>query len=67
MSAEWRYAVVTGTTPLTIRLDGDDAPLADETTGDPIVPEYLGAAPPNGARVWVQMTTGAPIIHGVIT
>ncbi|NUQ31339.1 MAG: hypothetical protein HOP99_00695 [Dermatophilaceae bacterium] len=60
MSAEWRYATVTGTSPLRIRFDGDDDPR-DGT------PEHLGTAPPLGSRVWVQMTTGAPIIHGVIT
>ena len=56
----WRYAVVTGTAPLEITFDGEDAPFD-------ITPEHLGAAPPLGARVWVQMTSGAPIIHGVIS
>jgi len=58
--AEWRYATVTATGPLRIEFDGDDDPLD-------VTPEHLGAAPTVGARVWVQMTSGAPIIHGVIS
>lgn len=57
----WRYATVTDVAPTRITFDGDDDELD-------VTPEHLGSSsPPLGARVWVQVTGGVPIIHGVIS
>lgn len=54
----WLWATITRSTPLRIRLDGDDVSLD-------LTPEYLfPGEPPLGARVWVQVNGRRVIVHG---
>lgn len=51
------WATVVGTSPLSIRLDGDEDPL-------PFVPDCLYGPPVVGDRVWVQITGKRVIVTG---
>ena len=58
MTDSWTWAVVTQADPLRVRLEHDTDPLN-------LTPDSLVGGVVVGRRVWVQMTGGRVIVHGV--
>ena len=57
MTDSWTWAVVTQTSPLLVRLDG-------EATALPVDPDTLTGPLSVGARVWVQLVGRQLVVHG---
>lgn len=53
----WRWATVTATSPLRVRLDGDTAALS-------VTPDALVTGLVVGARVWCQIVGRRVVVHG---